>query len=121
MRKRFLGMACFLAVAMVRLVLAQDSINAPSKLLVYPKDKTQRELGLLPSKQLRQPMPPKRTGKIKGLSSSAAGKNSIPNQVPVKSTLGPGKNQLVDKNGQPVTLWPAGQKKSYSTIYQDPK
>ena len=121
MKKLFLGMAACLCVGLISLAKAQDSENAPSKLLVYPKDKTQRELGLYPFKHVRQPLPPMRARKLKSLNNSTSGKNSIVNQATGKIAAGPGKDQLVDKNGKPVTLWPAGQKKHYSTIYQDPR
>ncbi len=121
MKKRFLGMVAFLWMGIISFALAQDSPNYPSKLLVYPKDKTQRELGLLPSKQLRKTMPSKRAGKIKNLNNSSNDKKSVSNQGAVKLSPAQGKNLLVDKNGQPVTLWPAGQKKHYTTLYQDPR
>ena len=121
MKKRFLGMVAFLWMGIISFALAQDSPNYPSKLLVYPKDKTQRELGLLPSKQLRKTMPSKRAGKIKNLNNSSNDKKSVSNQGAVKLSPAQGKNLLVDKNGQPVPLWPAGQKKHYTTLYQDPR
>ena|ERR1039458_6480392 len=119
MKKLFLGMVTFLWLGIISLAPAQDSTNVPSKLRVYPKDKTQRELGLHPHKYVRQPLSPMRTRKLKSLNNSTSGKNSVANQATGKITTGPGKGQLVDKNGKPVTLWPAGQKKHYSTLYQD--
>ena len=121
MKKGFLGLVVFWGAGMISLAWAQFPTVSNSKQTLYPKDKSQRQLGPNMHKHVRQPLRPKGSRRLNSLNAPKSGKNPLPKNATLDTASVSGKGQLLDKNGKPVTLWPAGQKKNYPTLYQDQK
>ena|SRR5258708_2784354 len=114
MKKLLLGMTVCFWVGMVRLALAMDETTTNIDPAIPHNVDTRHQANPSP-KYVHPPLSKKKTG-----TNLNQGKFYPLTQKPIPpATPVPGKNQLLDQKGNPVTLWPAGQKKNYTTLYQD--